>query len=131
MVTDSFADKESPVLGILFLVPNIDMMHSMAAPSDLKNISADSISFLVTVPYHSSGELHDDCVDWVKDKARSTIKKYKQAGFTVVVVPGVVQVNPLDYSGGMYNQPEVMQGPPGIPPGGACITSGLLYIPPE
>ena len=59
-VPNSLADKESPVLGILFLVPNIDMLHSMAAPTDLKNISADSISFLITIPYHSSGELHDD-----------------------------------------------------------------------
>ena len=118
VVTDSFADKESPVLGILFLVPNIDMLHSMAAPTDLKNISADSISFLITIPYHSSGELHDDCVDWTKDKARSTIKKYKQAGFTVVVVPTPTKVNPLDYSGGMYNRPDVMQAPPGFPPGG-------------
>jgi len=117
-VPNSLADKESPALGILFIVPNIDMMHSMAAPSDLKNISADSISFLITIPYHSSGDLHDDCVDWAKDKARSTIKKYKQAGFTVVVVPGAVQVNPLDYSGGMYNRPDVMQAPPGGIPGG-------------
>ena len=90
-IPNSLADKESPVLGILFLVPNIDMLHSMAAPTDLKNISADSISFLITIPYHSSGELHDDCVDWTKDKARSTIKKYKQAGFTVVAVPGAQQ----------------------------------------
>jgi hypothetical protein len=57
-------------------------------------------------------------VDWAKDKARSTIKKYKQAGFTVVAVPGAVQVNPLDYSGGMYNRPDVMQAPPGGIPGG-------------
>jgi len=118
VVPNSLADKESPVLGILFIVPNIDMLHSMAAPSDLKNISADSISFLITIPYHSSGDLHDDCVDWAKDKARSTIKKYKQAGFTVVAVPGAVQVNPLDYSGGMYNRPDVMQAPPGGIPGG-------------
>jgi hypothetical protein len=117
-IPNSLADKESPVLGILFLVPNIDMLHSMAAPTDLKNISADSISFLITIPYHSSGELHDDCVDWTKDKARSIIKKYKQAGFTVVAVPGAVKVNPLDYSGGMYNRPDVMQAPPGFPPGG-------------
>jgi len=127
-IPNSLADKESPVLGILFLVPNIDMLHSMAAPTDLKNIGADSISFLITIPYHSSGELHDDCVDWTKDKARSTIKKYKQAGFTVVVVPGAVQVNPLDYSGGMYNRPDVMQAPPGFPPGGP--TEGFPGGPP-
>ena len=113
-IPNSLGDKDSPVLGILFLVPNIDMMHSMAAPNDLKSIGADSISFLITIPYHSSGELHDDCVDWAKDKARSTIKKYKQAGFTVVAVPGAVQVNPLDYSGGMYNRPDVMQGSPEV-----------------
>ncbi len=118
VVTDSLADKESPVLGILFLIPNIDMMHSMADPNDVKDIGANSISFLITIPYHPSGELHDDCVDWTKDKARSTIKKYKQAGFTVVAVPGAVQVNPLDYSGGMYNRPDVMQAPPGGIPGG-------------
>ena len=124
-IPNSLADKESPVLGILFLVTNIDMMHSMADTNDVRDIGANSISFLITIPYYSSGELHDDCVDWVKDKARSTIKKYKQAGFTVIAVPGAVQVNPLDFSGGMYNQPdvmqrspEVMQGPPeGIPEG--------------
>jgi len=127
-IPNSLADKESPVLGILFLVPNIDMLHSMAAPTDLKNIGADSISFLITIPYHSSGELHDDCVDWTKDKARSTIKKYKQAGFTVVAVPGAVQVNPLDYSGGMYNRPDVMQAPPGGIPGGP--PEGFPGVPP-
>ena len=112
-IPDSLADKESPVLSIQFMVPNIDMMHSMSNPSDLKNIGANSISFTIDVPYYSSGELHDDCVEWLKDKARSTIKKYKQTGFNVVVQLASAQVNPLDYSGGMYNRPDVMQEPPG------------------
>ncbi len=119
VVTDSFADKESPVLGILFPVPTSGMMmQSMGNPTDLKNIGANSMSFLIDVPYYSSGELHDDCVEWLKDQTRSTIKKYKQVGFTVVVVPTPTKVNPLDYSGGMYNRPDVMQAPPGFPPGG-------------
>ena len=119
VVTDSFADKESPVLGILFPVPTSGMMmQSMGSPTDLKNIGANSMSFLIDVPYYSSGELHDDCVEWLKDRTRSTIKKYKQAGFTVVVVPTPTKVNPLDYSGGMYNKPDIMQAPPGFPPGG-------------
>ena len=117
-IPDSLADKESPVLSIQFMVPNIDMMHSMSNPSDLKNIGANSISFTIDVPYYSSGELHDDCVEWLKDKARSTIKKYKQTGFNIVVQLASAQVNPLDYSGGMYNRPDVMQEPPGGIPGG-------------
>ena len=118
-IPNSLADKESPVLGILFPVPTSGMMmQSMGSPTDLKNIGANSMSFLIDVPYYSSGELHDDCVEWLKDQTRSTIKKYKQAGFTVVVVPTPTKVNPLDYSGGMYNKPDVMQAPPGFPPGG-------------
>ena len=118
-IPNSLADKESPVLGILFPVPTSGMMmQSMGSPTDLKNIGANSMSFLIDVPYYSSGELHDDCVEWLKDQTRSTIKKYKQAGFIVVVVPTPTKVNPLDYSGGMYNKPDVMQAPPGFPPGG-------------
>lgn len=112
------ADKEYPVLGIGFPVPTSGMMlQSMGDPNDLKNIGANSMSFLIDIPYYSSGELNDDCVDWLKDQTRSIIKKYKQAGFTVVVMPGPTKINPLDYSGGMYNPPDVMQAPPGIPPG--------------
>ena len=118
-IPNSLGDKEPTSLGILFPVPTSGMMmQSMGNPTDLKNIGANSMSFLIDVPYYSSGELHDDCVEWLKDQTRSTIKKYKQAGFTVVVVPTPTKVNPLDYSGGMYNRPDVMQQPPGFPPGG-------------
>ncbi len=118
-IPNSLGDKEPTSLGILFPVPTSGMMmQSMGNPTDLKNIGANSMSFLIDVPYYSSGELHDDCVEWLKDQTRSTIKKYKQAGFTVVVVPTPTKVNPLDYSGGMYNKPDIMQAPPGFPPGG-------------
>jgi len=118
-IPNSLGDKEPTSLGILFPVPTSGMMmQSMGNPTDLKNIGANSMSFLIDIPYYSSGELHDDCVEWLKDQTRSTIKKYKQAGFTVVVVPTPTKVNPLDYSGGMYNKPDIMQAPPGFPPGG-------------
>ena len=118
-IPNSLGDEEPTVLGIMFPVPTSGMMmQSMGNPTDLKNIGANSMSFLIDVPYYSSGELHDDCVEWLKDQTRSTIKKYKQAGFTVVVVPTPTKVNPLDYSGGMYNKPDIMQAPPGFPPGG-------------
>jgi hypothetical protein len=119
IVPNSLADKESPVLGIGFPVPTSGMMmQSMGSPTDLKNIGANSMSFLIDIPYYSSGELDDDCTDWLKDQTRSIIKKYKQAGFIVVVMPSPTKVNPLDYSGGMYNRPDIMQAPPGFPPGG-------------
>ena len=118
-IPNSLGDEEPTVLGIMFPVPTSGMMmQSMGNPTDLKNIGANSMSFLIDVPYYSSGELHDDCVEWLKDQTRSTIKKYKQAGFNVVVVPTPTKVNPLDYSGGMYNKPDIMQAPPGFPPGG-------------
>ena len=118
-IPNSLGDEEPTSLGIMFPVPTSGMMmQSMGNPTDLKNIGANSMSFLIDVPYYSSGELHDDCVEWLKDQTRSTIKKYKQAGFTVVVVPTPTKVNPLDYSGGMYNRPDVMQVPPEGFPGG-------------
>ena len=56
VVPNSLADKESPVLGILFPVPTSGMMmQSMGDPTDLKNIGANSMSFLIDVPYYSSG----------------------------------------------------------------------------
>jgi len=47
-IPNSLADKESPVLGILFPVPTSGMMmQSMGSPTDLKNIGANSMSFLI------------------------------------------------------------------------------------